>query len=766
MVISIWAVLCAAYMTGLLCSGIGVSHLQLGSVRLPWAGLVVCGCFLLVLLIAASRWKLSSPLRDWKAWVGITGVSLLAMVYMAARSPLPAVNDVSTYVERAQAISPNHIMTGQVIDEPRLNRGLRGRFRLSVTQLQIADGHGDVTFQTPVGGRLYVTAPLLQITGLHAGQWVTVQGQLYLPQAAHNPGGFDFRTYLADQQTFAGLIAEELQFSEQPGWGIWQLRQRIVHTQLQALGSPLGQLVSAMALGRRAVDLPFTIQDMFSRVGLAHTIAASGFHVSLLLGTVLAIIKAYSGPVKLSVGLAVLGGYVLLTGLQASVVRAALMGVAALLGLALERQVKPLGALLVAVTLMLLVNPNWIWDVGFQLSVTATVGLIVMVPMLTQWLDWLPVTLSSLLAVPIAATLWTLPLMVYHFNVISGLSVGLNAIATPLVTIVSLGGISSSALALLSPTIGAAIASLMYYPAQGLLGLARLGSQLPGSAIALGQISIWQLVGLYGVLVLSMGRFQQFLIQRLLPVIFLTLLLLPMVWQLLNHYQITLLSAQGELVWVMQDHGRTTLLSGSREKTVLYTVLPFLQQAGINRIDTAIALSFNDENESLAGWQLLSQQIPSSTLYGDREALSTSGVSNQYQQLQPGQSTDIPSDLTLQLLGTENPILRLSTPQQSWLLLPPLPPTLQDHLAGAGSILNSQILVWDGAELSQALLNAVNPETAICYGRELPQFLERTLERAQIQVYSTARDGAITWRSHTGFQGYHNVHHRPSSHWS
>ncbi|MEM0979421.1 MAG: ComEC/Rec2 family competence protein, partial [Cyanobacteria bacterium P01_H01_bin.58] len=570
MAISIAVAACLAYIAGLLCTRLEVGgQLQIWQTSLPTASLGIAIFLIGYAGFAPKAWKLG-----WRSqqWLGLAGIFLLATIHMGWRSPAPSSQDISRYVERVQAIAPTHIITGRVIDEPRLNRGLKSQFRIAVTRLEVEDDEGKPTFQIPVRGRLYVTAPLLQATGLHAGQPITAQGRLYLPQAALNPNGFDFQSYLTSRGTFAGLVADELIFAEQTGWGLWRVRQRLVKAQVRALGSPLGQLVSAMALGRKAVDLPFDIQDLFSRVGLAHTVAASGFHVSLLLGAVLALLRSRSGKVQLTVGLVVLTGYVILTGAQASVLRAAFMGSAALLGIALERQVKPLGALLTAVTLMLLMNPNWIWDIGFQLSVVATLGLIVMVPTLTQRLDWLPITLASLFAVPIAATLWTLPLLLYHFNVVSSISVALNVVATPLVTVISLGGIGSSAVALISPTVGSLLAHLLYYPVQLLFWLANAASQLPGSSVAIGQIARWQLVGLYLILVVGMMNLRQQFWQRSLPAVFLGLLLIPLGWQWWVQNQITVLAAGNDLIWVRQAHGHTTLINSGTEKTAFYTV--------------------------------------------------------------------------------------------------------------------------------------------------------------------------------------------------
>lgn len=759
MTLSLGMALCVAYSAGLLLS-YAAGFLTLESLSVPWSG-IIGGCFIpLFVAIAPPNLKLGLRIRQG-CWLGC--IFLLATLHITLRAPTAGTQDISQFVDRVQAIAPTQIITGRLIDEPSLNRDLKGRFTVAVDKLQILDERDELTFEIPVGGHLYITAPLLQVTGLHRGEWIQARGRLYLPSPALNPNGFDFQAYLARQGTFAGFVADKLDFRPQHRWGLWRIRQRIVRTHVRALGSPLGQLVSAIALGRKAVDLPRDIQELFSRVGLAHTIAASGFHVSLLLGTVLALLRSRSDKTQAVVGVAVLIVYLTLTGLQPSVVRAALMGSAALIGLVSDRKVIPRGALIVAITLMLIANPNWIWNVGFQLSVVATWGLIVTVPVLTKQLDWMPVTVASLIAVPTAATLWTLPLMLYHFNVISGSSILLNIMATPLISVVSLGGIASSAVSLASPTVGGLSAQLLDYPLRALLGLARMFSHLPGSAIAIGQISVWQMIGLYSILFFCLSGVRRQMLRGLLAICFIGLILGPMGWRLLTQYQVTILAAGQELVWVMQDHGQTTVLNSGNDKTAFYTVGPFLKQAGVNQIERAIALPF--QPDYLSGWQTLLRQIPAKHWYGSElDVPPLPALIQQVHALQPGQTTAL-KHLNVQLLGTQNPIVRLTTPQESWLLLPTLSVDLQDHLSGAGSVLQSDVLLWNGDDLSKQLLAIVRPRIAICYGHRLSDSIRLRLQKLNIQTYCTGEDGAITWQPRTGFHSYRATKHRNASPW-
>ncbi|NEQ55713.1 MAG: ComEC/Rec2 family competence protein, partial [Leptolyngbya sp. SIO3F4] len=256
----------------------------------------------------------------------------------------------------------------------------------------------------------------------------------------------------------------------------------------------------------------YELRDAFIEAGLAHTLAASGFHVALVLGLVLAMLNWQPARTQAIGGCIALVIYVGLTGLQPSVMRAAIMGFGAMLGLALERKVRPLSCLGLAAFLLLLWNPRWIWDIGFQLSVTATLGLMVTATALAKRLDWMPGAIATLLSVPIAAYIWTLPLQLYHFGIVPSYSIILNTIATPLVTVVSLGGFISAMASLIWPLAGSAIAWLLAVPVQMLITLVNIFNQLPGNQLVIGNIPAWFVIvtyGIYGIVTIWLVRRSQ-----------------------------------------------------------------------------------------------------------------------------------------------------------------------------------------------------------------------------------------------------------------
>ena len=486
-----------AYLIGLLSTGI-TDLTVFGRISLAGCGLLMAG--IVVGQMVPRYWRLGPTAKQWRI-AGLIG--LIGASYCIWTSPQPASNDISRFVSGQE-----QRVIGQVLQMPQTTRQGKERFFFQAYYVREIDSQSGPGAPENVDGKLYVTTETLpDDEQLYPGQLVELKGEIYGIESARDPDKSSFGDYLAQQGCFAGFDAREVTPSPgqtTPRWAMWRLRQRIVSAQGRWLKEPTGidpagKLLSAMTLGRRAVDLPYDLRDSFIQAGLAHTLAASGFHVSLILGLVLGVLRSRQPQTQAIAGFISLAVYVGLTGLQPSVVRASVMGAGALTGLALQRKVKPLGCLLMAVNLILLCNPQWVWDVGFQLSAMATLGLILTVPKLMKWLDWLPVNVATVLAVPMAAYFWTIPLQLHYFEVLPSYSILLNMLATPLVVLISMGGFVSAIAAIIYPVVGSAIAANLYYPIHLLMWLVVRFNQLPGNSVAVGGFKAEHVVASYCV---------------------------------------------------------------------------------------------------------------------------------------------------------------------------------------------------------------------------------------------------------------------------
>ena len=731
-------ILCLAYIVGLLATAVS------------WGGygVLALGIGAALLTLAAGRlrqfWRVSPKPGVWLA-TGVIG--FLATLYLQARTPQPTANDISKFIPSAEGTQEQLVIVqGKVASTPRLTRSQRGQFWLEATQLDKLQGGAETAnVNRVVTGKLYVIVPLLQATGLYPGQALTVTGVLYKPKPAANPGGFDFKVYLEQEGTFAGLSGRQVIFPDDqkpPQWGWWVVRQRIVRSQVRWLGSPEGALVSSIVLGSKVVDLPYDIRDSFIQTGLAHALAASGFQTSLILGLLLALTKRLSPALQFGCGVGALVLFLGMTGLQASVLRAVVMGFGALIALVMKRKVKQLGSLLLAATLLLLFNPLWIWDLGFQLSFLSTLGLLVTVPPLIKRLDWLPPAIASLIAVPIAAYIWTLPLQLHFFGVVPLYSLVVNILTTPLISVISIGGIISAIAALIWPLAGSGLSWLLYYPSYGLIELVQFFSQLPVHSVAVGTISVLQLLVLYGLI--SLAWLQPWWQRRwwFAGAIAISLVLIP--WQQATVFRVTVLAAAKEPVLVIQDQGKVLLINSGDANTARFTVLPFLQHQGVNQIDWAIAT--NSQSNS-SGWLQILQSLPIKTFY-TREAPNSpiqSAVqarSGTYQPLSASQTVAAGST-SIELIDTQGS-LQLQIQGHTWLLLKHLKPNEQ-KLALTKRFPRVQVLWWPGETLATALVETLEPEVAIASSANVDPNTVSQLRKGKTQVFCTGQDGAIQW---------------------
>lgn len=767
------ALLSLAYIFGLLSTAI----LDLPTQKISWQeyGLLATGICILGIICAIALPKFWRTGPQSRLWLIAGIIAAIAPIYFQARTPQPASNDISQFVRSNSGTVSEQVVTiqGRVNSVPRLTRSSKGQFWLEATQLnEVESSENTGVVSKSVKGKLYVTVPLLQATGLYPGEMVSVTGVLYKPKPALNPGAFDFSVYLASSGAFAGFSGRQVSSfdEEQPNrWGRWAIQQRITRSQLKWLDSPKGQLITSMVLGSQAVDIPFDIRDQFVKAGLAHILAASGTQVSLILGCLLLLSKRFSIKKQLLLGTGGLILFVFLTGIQPSVLRATIMGFGALIALVTQRKVKPLGSLLVAATLLLLFNPLWIWDLGFQLSFLATLGLLVTVPPITKRLDWLPPAIAFLIAIPLAASLWTLPLQLYVFGIIAPYSTLANIIAAPLISLISIGGFISALAAVFYATAGSAIAWLLNYPTQLLITIVQLFNQLPGNSIAVGTISVVQVLLLYGLIsILSINKQWQ---KRwwLVGLVAISLITLP-VWQTKTaQFKVTVLAAAQEQVLVIQDQGQVTLINSGEADTASFTVLPFLQKQGVNQINWAIAV--DSQPRLRTGWSQMLSSLKITTFYDSADAklmakdnqakdvttapsTIAAAIQNQqgtYQQLTTGQTLPLGST-SVELINAQAQILQLKIRGQNWLLLGSAKPDTQTELLKTGNLAAIQVLWWSGERLLPELLEVLQPKVAIASSNTVDLETAQLIRNAKISLYWTGRDGAVQWTTRGGFE--------------
>jgi competence protein ComEC len=310
---------------------------------------------------------------------------------------------------------------------------------------------------------------------------------------------------------------------------------------------------------------------------------------------------------------------------------------------------------------------------------------------------------------------------------------------------------------------------LLNYPTQLLIAVVQLFNKLPGSAVAVGTISVVQLLllyGLIGITCISKKWQRHWWIVSLVAVI---LVALP-VWQTKTaQFRATVLAAAQEQVLVIQDQGQVILVNSGDADTATFTVLPFLQKQGINQIDWAIALDSQPRLRS--GWLQMLTSLPIQTFYDGADskpqsintqvkdsttspsALATAIKSQQgnYQQISTGQTLSLGS-IPIEVINAEPPIVQLQIRSQSWLLLGRIKLDTQQQFAKTGNLPQIQVLWWSGESLAPELLEALQPKVAIASSNTVDLETAKLIRKAKIPLYWTGRDGAIQWMPKGGFE--------------
>ena len=232
--------------------------------------------------------------------------------------------------------------------------------------------------------------------------------------------------------------------------------------------------------------MPNELTDDFRATGLTHLLAVSGTNLTLVVGSVLLLARWAGVRARGLVVVGVIGvvGFVLLARAEPSVLRAAVMGSVALVGMGTQGRARAGRALGAAVLVLLLLDPWLAQSPGFALSALATAGILWLAP---GWRDrmarWLPLWVAEAVSVPLAAQLACTPLVAALSGQVSLVAVFANLAAAPVVGPATVLGLAGGALGLVLPVLGRVVATPAVWCAEWLVAVAVHGTALPVATV-------------------------------------------------------------------------------------------------------------------------------------------------------------------------------------------------------------------------------------------------------------------------------------------
>jgi len=309
------------------------------------------------------------------------------------------------------------------------------------------------------------------VNRLEYGDRIELVGNISTPSIPHNPGQFNYKKYLQRQNPRTEAILSVISaknvklISENHGNSFftftYSLKKKLHQVIKMCVKERSVPLVSSILLGDRE-KIPEGLMDGFVKTGTIHFLAISGLHVGILVVSLHYLLRLLGFNTKHLAIIIILVTflYAVTTGMKTPIIRAGIMVAAYYVAFIFNRRWNLPNSIAAAVFVILLINPSDLFNVGFQLSVLAVLGIIYIssgienscwkTSLLIERLQakeerneiWFRVKIycRKTLCVSLAAWIAIMPLIAYYFHIITPLTVLLNIIVFPLIWLILVGG--------------------------------------------------------------------------------------------------------------------------------------------------------------------------------------------------------------------------------------------------------------------------------------------------------------------------------------
>ncbi len=441
------------------------------------------------------------------------------------------------------------------------------------------------------------------------GDILKIKGTLFKPEKSRNPGGFSERDYLALKRIHYKMFSDDIEKVD------FKISFNSIVKKMSAYTSEVydnifpkreAAIIKAMVIGDRS-GLDDITSELFKNAGIYHIIAISGMHIGIFSAAILffadKIHKRYS---KIFV-IFVLFIYCIFTGASASVVRASFMMSIMLFGYIIYKPYDMISALCTAALAMLIYQPLYLFNIGFQYSFLAVFSIAVFLFPVARILKIKEsaMYICSSIAVSITGKLIT----AYYFYTISLIDILVNIIIIPFAGIIVLFGLITGILGFISITLARLFGGIVYVVVKFYELVCYAAYKIPYTNIVCGRPSIWFII-FYIVFVVSIAYIMYFRNSKQLKkriiygMIFIIISALPYtVYKLQPVYFETafldvgqgdcIVAYKGKNCFIIDGGGRNEL---NDKDTGLNVLLPFLKYKGINYVECVFITHMDNDH--------------------------------------------------------------------------------------------------------------------------------------------------------------------------
>lgn len=366
-------------------------------------------------------------------------------------------------------------LTGRVVTEP--------EERVSYQQFVLK----------PVNAKNKVLVRVPPFSSARPGDNVAVSGRLIIPETFYTETGrqFDYPTFLAKDNIFFILTNAELESVSRVKWSLSRalsdIRQLFTGSLNRVLPGTESGLAAGIILGVRQ-GLSKEVEQAFRTVGLSHIIVLSGFNLAVVAAALGFMLKRFPERVRLLGGATGVILLALLAGGGSAVTRATLMGLLALWAQGAGGTYQALRALGLVAVVMIIWSPLvLLHDLGFQLSVVATAGVIIGPPLLHPKLKFITerLALRDIVTTTISAQVAVAPLIAYSLGTVSLIALPANLLVLLIVPLAMGLAFLTSVFGLISPVLALPVAAPTYLLLHYIISVAEVLSVVPGASIIL-----------------------------------------------------------------------------------------------------------------------------------------------------------------------------------------------------------------------------------------------------------------------------------------
>jgi len=636
----------------------------------------------LVLGLAALFWSKARPALIWGFLLAV-GVANLAQ-----RKAVLAPDDLRVMLEERAEIA---LVRGTLVETP-YHRVYEHRDEISwrtIGRLDVEAIHTKRDGWRSASGRIAVSTAGILTPDFFGGRTVEVEGVIRLPRSALAEGVFDYRAFLARQGIYYQVQVEST--------NDWRLAKDASETIRRPVADRFGDWAkAALARGLPVEDQPLQllwamtlgwktafsgeVAEPFMRSGTMHVFAISGLHIALIAGLLVAVLKVFRVPRAWCAWIVIplIWFYSGVTGWQASAIRSTIMMTVIIAGWSLRRPSELLNSLAGAAFVIMLWDPQQLFQAGFQLSFIVVFSLALLVPIFDsiyapllepsaadagssparRFRDWLTAKVSATsvmfpdpllpddvrprwerwLSLPIrylfrasatslAAWLGSIPVIAYYFHLLTPVSLLANLVVVPLSSVALACNLASMTLGSVVPFTGELFNHAAWWFMLMMIRISEWAAELPGACVHVGTPSP-ALFLLYYVALISVMTGWLFQPRRRVWVsIVMTLLGLTTFWQWCDqrgaaHLAVLPLNG-GEAAYFRPSHGgRDLLIDCGDESSAEFALKPFLRGQGVNHPSTLL-LTHGDAHNAGGAALVLERFAPGEVLVSPAQFRST-----------------------------------------------------------------------------------------------------------------------------------------------